>query len=118
MALSERKLWSLDHREYDALVRVKEEEREFQTRLVAELRADVLNTGYRDYGRVFEAADLMPGAKAALEDKVAELIAGGMSPAAAAAVASSKRPKDQQIRAIDSIQPKRPAADGKRSRRA
>lgn len=59
----------------------------------------------------------MPGAKADLEAKVAELIAQGYNPAAAVAMATSKQTKDRQIHIIGRL--KGPKATGRaRAQRA
>jgi hypothetical protein len=70
---------------------------------VAELRADLHNTSAKQYDRVFESADFMPGATRAIEERVAELIAQGYDPAAAAAIATSKQSKDKQLRTLGKL---------------
>lgn len=45
----------------------------------------------------------MPGATRELEERIAELIAQGYNPAAAAAIATSKQSKARNLRAIDSL---------------
>lgn len=104
-------------REYDALKAIWEDARTFQIGLVAAVRADLHNTSARDFGRQFEAAEFMPGAMLAIEERIAELIAQGYNPAAAAAIATSKTTKEQQIHAVDSIRGQK-AQPGKRAARS
>jgi hypothetical protein len=62
-------------------------------------------------------ADFMPGASLELEAKIEELIAQGYPAAAAAAMATSKQSKEQQIHLISGLQHgKKQAKPGGRGR--
>lgn len=80
-----------------------QDSRDFLSGLVAALRADLHNTSARQFKRTFEPADFLEATIDAVEDRAAELVAAGMNPAAAAAIASSRQTKEEQIGAINSI---------------
>ena len=94
--------------------------REFQTGLFAAIRADLHNTSSRQYEKFYEPGDFMPGVAADLEARVEELIAQGIPPATAAAMATSKQTKEQKIHLINGLQhgKKRTANGSKRPARS
>lgn len=114
LGLTAETLWGLSSREYRALERQWAKSREWQTSLLATLRADLHNTSAREFNRVFEAADFLPGASTAIEQRVAELVEQGYTPSQAAAIATSRQSRDRQIHLIDraSRKPKRPKRAG------
>lgn len=117
LGLPGRTLWSLEVREYDALKAVWQDARDFQTGLVSALRADLHNTGFRDFGQTFEPGDFDPRKAAAVEDRVAELVEAGWNPAAAVAAVTSKQSKDRQLHLINKLHGA-PAAGRGRTKRA
>lgn len=60
----------------------------------------------------------MPGYAAELEARVAELIAGGMNPAAAVAVVTSKKTKEQNLHLVGRMKGPAPKGRGKGLKRA
>jgi hypothetical protein len=114
LGLTAETLWGLCRREYDALKRQWAKAREWQSDMVAVVRADLHNTSARKFDRVFSKDDFKPGASV---DSIHKLVAQGYTPSQAAAIATSKQSSEHKIFAIDkalkSVQPK-----SKRSRRA
>ncbi len=102
-------------REFDALCDIREEAR---AGLVAGVRADLYNTSAKCFERHMDPVDFMPGAEDMLEARVAELIAGGMNPAAAVAVATSKQTKEGQIHVISRLKGPKPTGGRGRAQRA
>ncbi len=121
MGLAASVLWGLSMREFLALRRQFEDNRKFQLGMVAAIRADIHNTAGKSFKEHFDAQRFMPGGKDdSIEARARELMAQGVAPAAAVAMASSKQSKESQIHIVKSAMA---AADarakkGKRSRRA
>ena len=95
--------------------------REHKSSLIAALRADLHNISGR-YQRTFQAADFMAdkpgGAHADIEARAQELIAQGVPPAAAAAMASSTQTKEHNLYVLDSVGRAAAAAKKKNRRMA
>lgn len=80
--------------------------------MVAALRSDIYNTAGKSFDRHFEADDFLGEKVEGLEDRINALVAQGWDPAQAAAIASSKRSKSDNLRRIDMF------VAGKKKRRA
>lgn len=103
LALTEERLWGMCQREFDALKRQFDAAQERQMLLLATLRADLHNTSARQFDRVFDPEDFIPGHEAKIEARVAELVAAGYNPAAAAAIATSRKSKEHNLFIINGM---------------
>ena len=93
--------WNLCDRQYDALVKIRDQEHDRQLNMIAALRADIHNTAGKSFERHMEPGEFMPGYAISVEERAKELMAQGMSPAAAVAVACRKGTAESNIRKVE-----------------